>query len=257
MMLKRLICALALVLLPAGTAAAQQGWDPTGVQLTRPELQELLRRYEETASSSTYSADVRAQARDEAALIRTRLDEGDLRVGDRIQLTVEGHPDLTNEFAVVAGRLLVLPAIGEVSVAGVLRSELQDHLAREIGRFIRDPAVRARSLIRLEVIGAVGAQGFYTIPSDILITDALMQAGGPATNADLDRIRVERNRQVIWSSDRLRRAMQEGRTLDQLSIRAGDGIIVPERRAGESWWRTGLMIVTGLGTAFIAAERIF
>ncbi|HEU5209049.1 MAG TPA: polysaccharide biosynthesis/export family protein [Longimicrobiales bacterium] len=255
--MKRLICALAMLLLTSGPVAAQQGWDPTGVQLTRSELQELLSRYEETASSSAYSGEVRAQARDEAALIRTRLDEGDLRVGDRIELTVEGHQDLTAEFAVVAGRVLVLPAIGEVSVAGVLRSELQDHLTREIARYIRDPVVRARSLIRLEVIGAVGAQGFYTIPSDILITDALMQAGGPSAEADLEKIRIERNRQVIWSSDRLRRAMQEGRTLDQLSIRAGDGIIVPQRTAGEGWWRTGLMILTGISTAFIAAERIF
>jgi len=256
-MLKRLIYALALLLMTTGAVTAQRGWDATGVQLTRAELQELLARYEETANSSAYSGEVRAQARDEAALIRTRLEEGDLRVGDRIQLTVEGQTDLTGEFAVVAGRVLVLPAIGEVSVSGILRSELQDHLGREIGRYIRDPIVRARSLIRLEVIGAVGSQGFYTIPSDILITDALMQAGGPAPTADLEKIRIERNRQVIWSSARLRRAMQEGRTLDQLSIRAGDGIIVPERGGGEGWWRTGLMILTGLSGAILAAERIF
>lgn len=255
-MLKRMTCALAVLLLAAGPTSAQQGWDPTGVQLTRSELEELLHRYEETASSSAYSGEVRAQARDEAALIRTRLDEGDLRVGDRIDLRVEGQPDLTSEFAVVAGRVLVLPAIGEVSVEGVLRSELQDHLTREIGRYIRDPVVRARSLIRLEVIGAVGSQGFYAIPSDILITDALMQAGGPAGDAQLDKIRIERNGQVLWNSDRLRRAMQDGRTLDQLSIRAGDSIIVP-RQTGEGWWRTGLMILTGIGTAIVAAERIF
>lgn len=256
-MWKHLISAAALCALFVLPASAQQGWDPTGVQLTRAELESLLRRYEETAGSSAYSGEVRAQARDEAELIRVRLAEGDLRVGDRIQLTVEGHADLTGEFAVVAGRVLVLPAIGEVPVSGVLRSELQDHLATEIGRFIRDPAVRARSLIRLEVIGAVARQGFYTIPSDILVSDALMLAGGPVSEADLDRIRVERNRQVIWSSNRLRRAMQEGRTLDQLSIRAGDGIIVPERAEGGSWWRTGLMILTGVSTAVLAAERLF
>ena len=255
-MLRRLTCVFAMLLLSTGSAAAQRGWDPTGVQLTRAELQEMLERYEATAASSSYSADVRAQARDEAALIHNRLAEGDLRVGDRIQLTVEGHPDLSSEFAVVSGRVLVLPALGEVPVAGVLRSELQDHLRREIGRYIRDPVVRARSLIRLEVIGAVVAQGFYSIPSDILVSDALMQAGGPAVNADVEKIRVERNRQVIWSSDRLRRAMQEGRTLDQLSIRAGDGIIVPERSTGESWWRTGLMILSGVGTAVFAVDRI-
>ncbi len=256
-MLKQSVCALALILCFTTPTDAQQGWDSTGVQLTRTELEELLHRYEETAGSSAYSGEVRAQARDEAALIRIRLEEGDLRVGDRIDLTVQGQPELTAQFAVVAGRVLVLPSLGEISIDGVLRSELQDHLGREIGRYIRDPIVRARSLIRLEVIGAVGSQGFYTIPSDILITDALMQAGGPAPTADLEKIRIERNRQVIWSSARLRRAMQEGRTLDQLSIRAGDGIIVPERGGGEGWWRTGLMILTGLSGAILAAERIF
>lgn len=255
-MWKQFVFSVALAAVVAAPAVAQQGWDPTGVQLTRAELQALLQRYEETAASSSYSGEVREQARDEASLIRTRLEEGDLRVGDRIQLTVEGHADLTAEFAVVAGRVLVLPAIGEVPLDGVLRAELQDHLAQHIARFIRDPVVRARSLIRLEVIGAVAQQGFYTIPSDILVSDALMLAGGPATNADLERVRVERNRQVIWSSDRLRRAMQEGRTLDQLSIRAGDGIIVPERSGG-SWWRTGLMVLTGVSTAILAASRVF
>ncbi len=256
-MLKRLICAMGMTLLLVVPAHAQQGWDPTGVQLTRAELETLLRRYEETARSSAYSDEVRAQARDEAELIRVRLAEGDIQVGDRIQLTVDGRTELTDTFSVVAGRVLVLPMIGEIPVGGVLRSELQGHLSNEIGRYLRDPTVRARSLIRLEVIGAVARQGFYTMPSDILVSDALMLAGGPGSTADLDRIRVERNQQVIWSSTRLRRAMQEGRTLDQLSIRAGDGIIVPERTEGGSWWRTGLMILTGVSTAVLAAERLF
>lgn len=255
-MLKGLIGAIGVLLLTSGSAAGQRGTDPTGVQLTRAELQEQLQRYEEIAKSSAYGGAERAQAGEEAALIRTRLTEGDLRVGDRIQLTVEGYPDLSNEFSVVAGQMLVLPSLGEVHLGGVLRSELQEHLSHEIGRYIRDPVVRARSLIRLQVLGAVGVQGFYAIPSDVLVSDALMLAGGPAAAADLNKMRIERNRQVIWNSENLRRAMQEGRTLDQLSVRAGDGIIVPARPT-ESWWRTGLVILAGVGTAALVVERVF
>lgn len=249
--------AFAGVLLSSPLHAQQPGWDPTGVQLTRAELTELLERYEATAASSAYSDALREQARDEATLIRLRLEEGDLRVGDRIELVVEGQPELTEEFSVVAGRSIVLPAIGEVPLDGVLRSELQAHLHDHIARFIRDPVVRARSLIRLEIMGAVVNQGFYTVPSDVLVSDALMLAGGPLPVANLDEITIDRGAGTIWSGERLRAAVQEGRTLDQLSIRAGDAIRVPAESAGFDYVRNGIMILTGISTIFLLGERVF
>src|SRR5690606_14211490 len=149
---------MTLLLGVAGAAAAQDtsGWDPTGLQLTRAELQDILARYEETAESSAYSGTLREQAAREAALIRARLDEGDMRVGDRVLLVVEGHPTLSDTFNVVAGRLIVLPDIGRIPVEGVLRSELQPYLSEQLGRFIRDPVVQVRALVRLQILGEVG-----------------------------------------------------------------------------------------------------
>ncbi len=254
----RSIAALFTLLLAASPAAAQQGgWDPTGVQHTRDELTEMLRRFEATAASSAYSGSIRDQARDEAELIRSRLEEGDLQVGDRIELTVEGQPDLSNTFTVVAGRLLVLPALGEVPLEGVLRSELQPYLTEYVARYIREPVVHARSLIRLEVRGAVAQQGFYAVPSDVPLTDALMMAGGPTALADVEKIRIERGTEVIWTDENLRAAIQQGRTLDQLSMRAGDGIIVPAQQATFDFVRNGLLILSGIGTILLIAERAF
>lgn len=243
--------------LSSAVQAQQPGWDPTGVQLTRDQLTELLERYEATAASSAYSGDLREQARDEAALIRQRLEEGDLRVGDRIDLIVEGQSDLTQQFSVVAGRSIVLPAIGEVPLEGVLRSELQAYLRDHIARYIRDPIVHARALVRLQILGAVVNQGFYTIPSDELVSDALMLAGGPLAAANLDEITIDRGTTTIWSGDRLRSALQEGRTLDQLSIRAGDAIRVPAASGGFDYVRNGIMILTGISTIFLLGERVF
>src|SRR5919108_6097734 len=61
------------------------------------------------------------------------------QVGDRILLHVEGDSALSDTFTVVAGPALRLPNIGDISLAGVPRADLQSHLTRELGRFIKDP----------------------------------------------------------------------------------------------------------------------
>ena len=246
MMRHLLIAAMALCLGAGALQGQDPAWDPTGLQLSRAELQEMLARYEETAAGGTYSRGMRERARSEAALIRQRLAEGDVRVGDRIILMVEGHQELTDTFNVVAGRRIVLPDVGEVPLEGVLNSELEAHMRQHIARFLRDPVVRTRSLIRLEIMGAVGAPGFYMVPADMLLTDALMIAGGPTPRAELSKIRIERGEQTLWSDEALREAVIEGRTLDQLSVRAGDAVEVPEKTSVLERLRDIGVVVSGL-----------
>lgn len=230
-MMKSLLAALCLLVTALPLAAqGRPAWDPRGANLTRAELQEMLARYEETANSRTYGGTMRARARAEAELIRQRLEDGDVRVGDRVALRVERQAELSDTFPVLDGRVIKLPDIGDIPLSGVLRSELEAHLTEQIGRFIRNPTVSARSLIRLEIMGAVGAPGFHTVPSDILLSDALMLAGGPAGEAALDKMKIERGERTIWEGDRLREAVVAGRTLDQLNLRAGDAIHVPVKK---------------------------
>src|SRR5438132_5082586 len=82
------------------------------------------------------------------------------QVGDRILLHVEGDSTLSDTFTVVTGPALRLPAIGEISLAGVRRADLEAHLTRELGRYINSPVVQARALIRLSVLGEVTRPGF-------------------------------------------------------------------------------------------------
>ena len=258
-MLKRIMCvALAMACVTAGSARAQTtgGWDPTGLQLSRAELQDLLSRYEATAASNAYSRPVKEQARDEAELIRQRLAEGDIRTGDRISLVVEGQPALSDTFTVVGNRSIVLPQIGEIPLSGILRSELQAYLTTRLAAFIRDPVVQARSMIRLGILGAVTRPGYYTVPSDVLFTDALMLAGGPVGQADVEKMTVERGGKTIWSDTNLTQALQDGRTLDQMSIRAGDAIQVPARSGGLDLVRNGLLILTGITSLVVIAQQL-
>lgn len=228
------VLGLILVLLAAGPGAGQAilEMDVRGAELTRAELRTLLERLEEAASAPGYSGELRGQAAREASYVRERLEEGDFRVGDRVVLVVRGEPELSDTLTVTGSRTLDLPQIGPVSLDGVLRSELESHLTNALGQYLREPDVRAHALIRIAVLGSVGAPGFYTLPASALLEQALMAAGGPAARADIEDVRIRRGEQVVWEGELLQRAMVEGRTLDQLSLRAGDRIMVPERNPG-------------------------
>jgi protein involved in polysaccharide export with SLBB domain len=171
------------------------------------------------------------------------------QVGDRIFLHVEGDSALSDTFTVVAGPALRLPNIGEVSLAGVRRGDIEAHLTRELGRYINDAVLQARALIRVSVVGEVTRPGYYAVPIDLVLTDALMLAGGTTKDARVDRLHILRGNASVWSGDALQTAIARGATLDELGIRAGDRIQVPRKGDPESKWRIVGMIVTSLATA--------
>lgn len=221
---------LASFLLSIALAApldAQMGWNTSRPQMTRAELTSLLERLQTISQANDQPAEIRNEAQREAVRLRARLEEGDFRVGDQIDLRVEGEDALSQVFTLRPGPTLQLPTIGDVSLRGVLRSELQDHLSSAIGEYIRDPVVLAESTIRLTISGSVGNPGFHSVPPDRALTDAIMLAGGPSAVASLRGIYIERAGQRIWTGAYLQQAIADGRTLDQLSLQGGDHIVVP------------------------------
>jgi protein involved in polysaccharide export with SLBB domain len=244
-------------LLTVSTAGAAQEASGGGVagrlQATRGALEAQLRRLEGLGRGA-HATEQGSPASGEVAVIRARLAEGDFRVGDRIKLAVEGdthEPDgpgassverqLTDTFTVGPEQELTLPVIGVVALRGVLRSELEARLRREVSLVIRDPVVHARSLIRLSVQGAVVRPGYYSLPTDAVLSDALMAAGGTGPDAKLAKLRIERDGKAIWEGEPLRRALAEGRTVDDIGLRVGDQFVVPRR--GGAGVISGLQVV--------------
>src|SRR5216117_1661884 len=168
------------------------------------------------------------------------------QAGDRILLRVEGDSALSDTFTVVAGPALRLPNVGEISLAGVRRGDLEAHLSRELGRYINDPVLQARALIGVSVAGEVVRPGYYAVPIDLVLADALMLAGGATTSARVERLSIERGNSSIWRGNALQTAIARGATLDELGIRAGDRIQVPGKGDAESTWRIVGIIVGGL-----------
>jgi len=108
--------------------------------------------------------------------------------------------------------------------------------------------VQARALIRVSVAGEVTRPGFYAVPIDLVLTDALMLAGGATKDARVDRLDIRRGNSSVWSGGRLQAAIARGATLDELGMRAGDRIQVPGQRDAESTWRIVGIIVGSLAT---------
>ncbi len=241
-------CLLALAVSAPARAQTPSDWSPSGLELTRKDLSDLLAKYEQAAQSDAYSSSLRAQAARDAALIRQRLKEGDFHVGDRIYLSVQGEEALTDTFTVAGGSVIRLPVIGDISLQGVLRSELEDYLTNQLARFIKEPRVSTQSLMRVAVLGQVGRPGFYVLPSTTLITEALMAAGGPRDDAKIDDLKIERADDVIWDGEPLQTAMTQGRTLDQMNLQAGDQIVIPKKgsRLGSIARWAGLTVIPPL-----------
>lgn len=224
-------------------------------QASRTELESNLLQIDSVLGSPGYSGRIREAKRREKTLIQQRLVEGDLQVGDAIALTVLGEETLTGSFAIGAGQILALPGLEPIPMRGVLRSEAEAHLTEQLRRYLRDPSVRVQTSIRLSILGAIGKQGFYQIPADLMISDAIMAAGGPAGGADPNRTVVRRAGTLLLSEEDVAAAFVRGATLDQLNLRAGDEITVDTRLTRRSTFSV-LSLVSMLSSALFLTGRL-
>ena len=258
-MIRQLVTSLAATVVVFSSAGSLAGQTPPvpqsrldlkRAQATRAELEASLIQIDSILKSPGYSSRIREAKRKESTLIRERLVEGDLQVGDQMAITVLNETAFTGTFTIQAGRQLVLPGIEPIPVRGVLRSEAEGYVSEKLAQYVRNPSVRVVTSIRLAVLGAVEKQGFYQVPADVLISDAIMLAGGPIGIADPNQSRVVRASSEILTRTEVEQAIVQGATLDQLNLRAGDQIYVDEKaaRAGRT---VTFLAIAGLITSVV------
>jgi protein involved in polysaccharide export with SLBB domain len=250
-----LVVAASALVVQAAPGHAQQAQDTILAHqplATREALEALVQKLGQNGSSDK---SVRL-----LEMLRERLENGDFRPGDRVWLEVRAESALSDTFSVGPQRELRLPApvVGTLSLQGVLRSEIEPHVAQFLARFIHSPDVRVRPLIRIAVQGEVKGAGIHGMPADAVLADALMAAGGTTPEADLKKMRVEREGETILDGDELQRALSSGQTLEQAHLRDGDQIIVGRRRDGsiEGGLRF-LWVVVSLAGGIYGLSRAF
>lgn len=239
--LATLMIATVLVSEPSALAAQQRA-DSAPIEarrsmVTRAELQAAHDEIQRGLASSGYSQSLRTAKQAEAAVIKNRLTEGDLRSGDEIKVDVLAEPGLSATYTVTPVRTIVLPGGHELDLRGVLRSEVQSYLTTQLKKYVNEPYVTASASVRISIFGGVGKPGFYSVPADKLLSLVLQsEGGGVANNFKDDKSKIVRNGVVVVDGPEFKEALYRGRTLDQLNIQAGDEIQVAVKPA------TGLLL---------------
>ncbi len=201
--------------------------------VTRAELRSTLDTLEQLLQSPGYSQALRDAKQAEADAIKERLADGDLHTGDVIAMQVTGDSELNAAYPVTIRRTIVIPGGAEISVKGVLRSELQDYLTEQLKHYVRNPVVQVASGIRVWMHGAIGSPGFYNESATALLSDAIQHDGGrPSNDARLEKSQIRRAGRVVVDGPEFAAAIRNGATLDELNVEAGDEIYVASKPAG-------------------------
>jgi protein involved in polysaccharide export with SLBB domain len=227
-----------LAVAPMSAVAGQNSIGEMRRQATRSELEKAAKAAE-TASLSAPDEKTRTKLRADAAAIQQRLTNGDFIPGDRILVSVLGDSVLSDTFTVRGDRVLPLPNIPPVSLQGVLDSELEPHLTKELGRYLKSVSVTATPLVRISLLGF--PQGnFFTVPVDQAITDVIAAAGGwgPPSAVAHEKAVVRRAGEIFLDAKATAEAIRLGKTVGDMALRDGDELFVPDRASSSNRWQT-------------------
>jgi hypothetical protein len=214
---------------------------------SRPELEARAAAAERAANAGDATAEVRSAQRAEAARIRARLRDGDFRPGDLIVVSIEQPQSIygTDSLFVQEGSIVRFAKKGEVSfdspisLVGVLRSELEAHLTRELGRWVNQPKLRARPYVKLSMLGAVSKPGWHNVPGNVPLSEAIMLGGGGVSSkADYEASTIRRGTTELLGEGELARVLDAGMTVDQLGLVSYDEITIAEEADSKSKWDT-------------------
>ncbi len=225
---------------------------PQRSRAKREELESAAAVLEQRAKAER-DANKRSEYLHRAGVIRSRLAQGDFLPGHRILLFVGGDSAMVDTFTVRADQKLQLPDLPDISLAGVLDSELQGYLQTQLAQYIRNPDVRAQTLLRVSVSGDVASPGFYSIRTDTPVSDVIMTAGGPSPTADMAKVVLRRGNAVVVKKDGIQEAIRSELTMTDLGARPGDELYVPTKPQGSNWSKIAAATasITGIAWAIV------
>jgi polysaccharide export outer membrane protein len=154
--------------------------------------------------------------------------------GDRIFLSVPQRTDLNRELVVDENGRVTLPLIGEIQVGGLTAQDLESRLLLSIRDYYPSIETIVVSITQalsqvIYITGQVTTPGKYTFPAPPKLWGAIREAGGPLSTADLDRVRIIKDRSRGGTSTviNVQQAIEFGTIEDLPDLDAGDTIIIP------------------------------
>ena len=149
-------------------------------------------------------------------------DDYSLGTGDRLRITVFGHPDLSGEFQVDSSGRLKLPLVGSLQVASRTPDDVRRMIVSALQPdYLKDPQVSIQVINyrHFYIIGEVANPGSYPYVGGMRVVNAVAVAGGFTYRAKQKDLLITRAK----GDGSQERAGQE------TPVFPGDVIVVPER----------------------------
>jgi polysaccharide export outer membrane protein len=149
-----------------------------------------------------------------------------IKVWRDVGVTTQGDINslgLNDNFIIDSRGIITLPIIGEMRAAGHTRRSLARAIEDSLS--IRAVRVMCAPLIRVTLLGAVNKPGAYLIEPKESLWELINQGGGPANDAELKKIHIERSGEIVVEN--LLQAFEQAYSLEQLNVRSGDQVYVP------------------------------
>lgn len=109
-------------------------------------------------------------------------------VGDKLEVTVFGHDDLTKVVEIRSDGSINLPLIGDLAAAGLPPTRIDEEITRRLAKdYLVDPQVSVEikeyQSRWVTILGEVRTPGRYALKHDMRLIDLLAEAGGGTKDA--------------------------------------------------------------------------
>ena len=162
-----------------------------------------------------------------------------LNAGDKIEIRVYGHEDLSQQTRIGPDGTIGLPFIGQTQLSGLTIGEGAEKIRAGIAPYVKNPVVSI-TLIEVQsetatIVGACMHPGVYGISNSTRLADIYAMAGASAVRlykgsdidiADLDNSVVIRGDEILPVNVRL--AVEKGDRLHNIRLRRGDYIHIAQ-----------------------------
>lgn len=160
------------------------------------------------------------------------IEEYKLHPMESIKITIYGEDELSREVTIRPDGKISLPLIQEIQIAGLTIPQLENLLAKQYNKFIKNPLINVEVTKfhhpSIRIVGEVTSPRLMELEPSDTVLDALMRSGGATSQGDITKVAIIRNgsiyrnintEQLLWGKN-----LQENITLED-----GDQILVPKR----------------------------
>jgi protein involved in polysaccharide export with SLBB domain len=160
--------------------------------------------------------------------------------GDVLVLILTGDVSQVHTLEVNREGFILIPQVGQVFVANLTLSQLEDQLYTRLGRVYsgvrRGPNARTRfsvtvariRALQVFIAGDVVRAGQYPVSAAGTVLTGLYAAGGPTENGSFRRVEVRRGRQLVDTVD-IYDYLLRGEVPTDVRLQNGDVVFVPVR----------------------------